>query len=98
MNQHPLKDIKTGAQIHPAKSAGLVRMRERTLQTFTALAQQPSTSLSPNPPSVRIDSVTRIWIVFPVSPATSGLANLSSNSQHSQILKQVVTVIAPYRR
>jgi hypothetical protein len=92
MNQYTLKNIQPTAQIHPAESSRFVRMRKRTLQTFTALTEQPSPSFSPNPPSIGIDSVARFVIVLPVSAAPRALANVSANSQKPQILKQIVAV------
>jgi hypothetical protein len=54
MNQHTLKDINAAAQVHPTKSSRFIPIGERTLQTFTALTQQPAASACPNPASIRV--------------------------------------------
>src|SRR6516165_9096214 len=97
MNQHAFKDIKTPAQIESPKSSRFIRMRKRTLQVLTPSTQQPSASRSPNPPSICVDSFTGGGIILPVSAAAGGLGNISANSEHPQILKQLVTVIALVR-
>ena len=97
MNQHTFKNIAVAAQIDPAKSSRFVRVRKRTLQKFTALTKQPSTSPAPNPPPIGVDRVACGVIVLPVSAAARRLGNVSSNAQKPQILKQLVAVIALIR-
>src|SRR5690349_2102039 len=94
MDQDTFKDIDAAPQVHPAKSSRFIRMRKRTLQTFTALTQQPPASVTTNPPSIRVHSVARILVVFPVSASARGLGNVTSNAEIPQAFKQFVTVIS----
>src|SRR5678815_4036417 len=89
MNQHTPKDINAAAQVHPTKSSRFIPMGERTLQTFTALTQQPAASACPNPASIRVHSVTGVRVIAPIPTAARRLGNVSSNPQYPQILKPV---------
>jgi hypothetical protein len=41
VHEESLEDVLVTAHVHAAESAGLVEMRARSLQQFTALAQEP---------------------------------------------------------
>jgi hypothetical protein len=77
MNEQPLDDVVMTPQVGSSHSPGFIHMREASIDSFSALAQQPLSTLSPYPPPVLINRRFLFLLALPVAAPPGALTGQS---------------------
>ena len=97
VNQEALQDIAMPAQMRAPHPAGLVGVRERTLDALATSAHQALAAGAPNAPTIRIDGRLGLPRLGPIAAASIRLGDIRPDADGLQIHHDLITVIALVR-
>jgi len=97
MHEQALQHIVVSANVRASKAAGLVEMRTRSLQQFTALEEEPLPSGTADAPPIRIHGVPFVFLVSRRLRSTIGFADVGADPQSFQIVQGGAAVVALIR-
>ena len=66
MDEQPLDDVFMTSQVSSSHASGFVHMGKAAFHQFSALAQQPFRALTPDPPTVLINSRLLFFLADPL--------------------------------
>ena len=94
MHEQPLEDVLVPPDVCAPQPTGLVKMRTRSLEQFSAFAEKPFPAVAADAPSIRVDRVALRFLIDPRLGPTIRFADVDANLQCLQIVHRRSTVVA----